>query len=220
MKIQNQMPLNQTPQDRLAKLDGQLKNASKMYEQHFLNEMTKAMRATIHRDDGFMKPNMAENIFQEKLDDQYTETWANKGGIGLADMIYQQLHERIMPARKDFSKPAGPLPLDKTGHPFEIKAEKKSENGGQILFKGQSTSPLVQPTEVQNPWKGRVESMNSDGSGWSYATILHDNDLRSQIAFQGNLLPTKVGTELNEGQTIGSLSRENPILRWDVNVSS
>lgn len=201
-------------------MDQKLHQASKMYEQHFLNEMVKAMRSTVHRDGGFIKPNMAENIFQEKLDQQYTESWANKGGIGLADMIYQQLHERLMPTRKDFSKPAGPLPLNKTGHAFEIKAEKTSPNGSRILFKGQGTSPLVQPTEVQNPWKGHLESMNSDANGWNYATILHGNDLRSQLAFQGKLNGMKVGNELSEGQTIGLLSRENPILRWDVNVSS
>lgn len=221
MKIDNTFQLKPTPQDKMARLDGQLKNASKMYEQHFLDEMVKAMRSTIHRDDGFIKPSMAENIFQEKLDQQYTEAWSAKGGIGLADMIYNQLHERMFPAKKDFSKPAGPLPLDKTGHSFRIKAEKNSNGeGGQILFHGSPASPLVQPTPVQNPWKGRVQSMNSDESGWNYATILHDNNLSSQLAFQGSSLALKIGTDVEEGQTIGTLSRENPILRWDVNVPS
>jgi flagellar protein FlgJ len=220
MKINNQMALREAPQDKAAKFDGQLKDASKMYEHHFLGEMVKAMRSTIHRDDGFIKPNMAENYFMDKLDDQYTESWSNKGGIGLADMIYSQMHERLFPDKKDFSKPAGPLPLDKTNRPFEIKVDKKSDGGGQILFHGQEASPLVQPTPVQNPWKGRVQSMNSDTNGWSYATVEHANQLRSQLAFQGSLAALKIGDEVEEGQTIGTLSHEKPTLRWDVNVST
>jgi flagellar protein FlgJ len=220
MKIQNQFPLRQTPQDTAAKFDGQLKEASKLYEQHFLNEMVKAMRSTIHREEGFIKPNMAENFFMEKLDDQYTESWSNKGGIGLADMIYSQMHERLFPAKKDFSKPAGPLPLGQSNRPFQIKVEKKSDGGGQVLFQGHDASPLVQPTPVQNPWKGRVQSMNSDANGWSYATVEHANKLRSQLAFQGSLAALKIGEEVEEGQTIGTLSHENPTLRWDVNVSA
>jgi Rod binding domain-containing protein len=220
VKINNSLPLKEAPQDKLAKVDRQLKDASKMYEQHFLNEMVKSMRSTIHRDDGFIKPNMAENIFQEKLDQEYTDAWSKKGGIGLADMIYSQLHERIFPNKKDFSKPVGPLPLDKANHSFEIKVEKKND-GGQVLFHGDaSSSPLVQPAPVQNPWKGRIQSMNSDLNGWNYATIEHSNHLRSQLAFQGSLAALKIGEDVEEGQAIGILSRENPTLRWDVSENT
>jgi flagellar protein FlgJ len=205
-----------SPQEKLAKMDGQLKEASKMYEQHFLNEMVKAMRATVHRDDGIVKPNMAENIFSEKLDDQYTQAWAKKGGIGLADMIYQQMHERMFPNKKDFSKPAGPIPFDKTSHPFEIKVDKKSEKSGQVFFQGQAASPLVQPTAVQSPWAGKIESVSQDGNGWSYATIAHDNELRSQLAFRGVLSNARAGDKVGQGQTLGALSLAFPTLRWDV----
>lgn len=215
MKINNSLSLKETPQDKMAKVDRQLKDASKMYEQHFLNEMVKSMRSTIHRDEGFIKPNMAENIFQEKLDQQYTDAWSNKGGIGLADMIYSQLHERIFPNKKDFTKPAGPMPLDKANHSFQIKVEKR-DDGGRVMFQGAGSSPLVQPTPVQNPWRGRIQSMNADSNGWNYATIEHGNSLRSQLAFQGSLAALKIGENVEEGQTVGILSSENPTLRWDV----
>ena len=218
MKINNTLPLQEAPQDKLAKVDRQLKEASKMYEQHFLGEMVKAMRSTIHRDEGFIKPNMAENIFQEKLDQEYTDSWSQKGGIGLADVIYAQVHERLFPNKKDFSKPAGPIPLDKTGHSFQIKVEKKNE-GGQVLFHGTGdipAQPLVQPTPVQSPWKGQVQSLSSDSNGWSYATIEHSNNLRSQLAFQGRLAALNIGADLEEGQPLGLLSPTNPMLRWNL----
>ncbi len=63
-------------------MDGKLRDAAKMYEQHFLNEMVKAMRATVHRDGGFIQPNMAENIFSEQLDQQYWISGPTKAESG------------------------------------------------------------------------------------------------------------------------------------------
>lgn len=218
MKIANQFALKQNPSDRLAELDGQLKNASRLYESHFLNEMVKAMRSTIHRDDGFIKPNMAENIFSEQLDQQYVEQWADKGGIGLADMIYQQLHERIFPDKKDFSKPAGPLPLHKTSAPMRIQVDKKSGAAGQILFHGQTTSPLVQPSEVVSPWKGKITAVNTDLEGWKHLTLNHDNNIESRLVFRGALEGLESGRVVEMGERLGVLSSEKPVLRWDVKL--
>lgn len=217
MKIENQViPLKTDPQTQKANMEEKLHGASKMYEQHFLNEMLKEMRATVHKDGGFIQPSMAENIFSEKLDEEYVDKWADKGGIGLADMIYNQLHERIFPERRDFSKPAGPIPLQKTSAPFQIKVDKKSEGSGQILFQGEKPSPLVQPTPVQSPWSGQIESANTGSDGWNHVAILHDNEFRSRLAFRGNLSGLKVGSLVEAGQNLGNLGNESPILRWDV----
>ncbi len=74
--------------------DRQLREAAQMYEQHFLQEMIKAMRATVDHS-GLIPESHAEQLFQQKLDHEYAEQWAQNGGIGLADMIYQQIKERI-----------------------------------------------------------------------------------------------------------------------------
>ena len=110
--------------------------------------MVKAMRSTVHKDDGFLPTNMAENIFSEQLDQQYVEKWADKGGIGLADMIYNQMHERMFP-QHNLAPPAGPLPLNKSPIPFQINVEKKGPNSGRILFRGEPAAPLSPTTPVE-----------------------------------------------------------------------
>ena len=69
MKIQNGVSLvPPSPAEAEAKRDLQLKNAAKMYENHFLNEMVKSMRKTVSQEDGLIKRNFAEQIFTEQLD--------------------------------------------------------------------------------------------------------------------------------------------------------
>ncbi|MCB0341284.1 MAG: rod-binding protein [Pseudobdellovibrionaceae bacterium] len=88
-----------------------MRQASQMYEQHFLREMVKAMRSTV-QNGGLMEPTMAEKIYREKIDDSYVESWANKGGIGLGDMIYNQLRERLQAQNaKGFHEQKGALPI-------------------------------------------------------------------------------------------------------------
>jgi flagellar protein FlgJ len=215
MKIDRQIALKQDPQTRTASQEEQLHKAASMYEEHFLGEMVKAMRTTVHREDGFVKPNMAENIFSEQLDQQYIEGWTKKGGIGLGDMIYNQLHERIFPNKKDFSKPAGPIPFDKSKGGFQIKVDKTDLKQGQVTFRGDNASPLVQSTPVQSPWSGQIASAQT-GDGWSHVSILHDNQLRSDLAFQGPLGQLKVGEKVGAGDAIGLLALDSPTLRWQV----
>ena len=53
VKIQSTvLPIKQNPEEKAAKLDGQIRDASQMYENYFLNEMVKAMRSTVQRDGG------------------------------------------------------------------------------------------------------------------------------------------------------------------------
>jgi flagellar protein FlgJ len=213
VKINNTLPLNKEAPTQ-AHLEDQLHKASEMYEQHFLNEMVKAMRSTIHKDDGFLPPNMAENIFSEQLDQQYVEKWSAKGGIGLSDLIYEKMHERLFPKR-DLGRPAGPVPFRHSPMPFDMKVEpKKDGNGGRFLFRGDPSQSPAPP--VVAPWKGRVESAAMDSNGWSHVSLSHENQLRSQIAYRGQLAALEIGADVEEGQSIGILSPTDPILRWDV----
>lgn len=103
-------------------LDQQLKKAAKMYEQQFLQEMMNAMNSTVDA----MRANpqsMAEKIYKAELDQQYTEQWVENGGNGLADQIYRELKEKLMPAQhnryQQAQKPEtgkiadGPVPSEK-----------------------------------------------------------------------------------------------------------
>jgi Rod binding domain-containing protein len=79
-------------------LEIQLRKASKMYEKQFLQEMMRAMRKTVEHSE-FSKPSMAESIYQDEMYEQYTEQWVESGGNGLADQIYKELKEKILPSQ-------------------------------------------------------------------------------------------------------------------------
>lgn len=117
-------PNQKSPEDKL-------RDVSDMYEKHFLREMMKAMRSTVH-ESGFVQSNQAEKIFREQLDDHYVDKWGERGGIGLSDMIYKQLVDKfgsklgIKTEAQNFQKPQGPLPFDQ-----------KNENS-KIAFRAQS----------------------------------------------------------------------------------
>ncbi|MGZ3793814.1 MAG: rod-binding protein [Bdellovibrio sp.] len=80
-------PLQKNPEQKL-------RDVSDMYEKHFLREMMKAMRSTVH-EGGFVQSNQAEKIFREQLDEHYVEKWGERGGIGLSDLIYKQLVDKF-----------------------------------------------------------------------------------------------------------------------------
>src|SRR5689334_1017490 len=88
-------------------LDKKFREVSEMYEKQFLREMTKAMRSTI-QESGLVKVNQGEKIFREQLDNEYVEKWGSSGGIGLADMIYDQLLFHYGPKTPD-QRPQGPI---------------------------------------------------------------------------------------------------------------
>lgn len=88
-------PLQQPQQ--LQKLESKLKQASQMYEKQFLNEMVKAMRNSVNHS---TPPTFAESIYRGELDDQYVDKWVEKGGVGFADLIYNDLVNKYYPQLK------------------------------------------------------------------------------------------------------------------------
>ena len=72
-----------------------LREVAEMYEKQFLGEMIKAMRGTV-KDSGLIPVSQGERIFRDELDGQYSEQWAKNGGIGLADLIYQQMRDKVL----------------------------------------------------------------------------------------------------------------------------
>ena len=86
MKIQKSIDIKQ----QVADPDQKIRDAAKMYEQYFLNEMMKSMRKTVDHSK-LNEPTMAQKIYSEQLDTQYVEKWSDSGGVGLADIIYNKL---------------------------------------------------------------------------------------------------------------------------------
>lgn len=94
----NMSPPIQPSQQLPPRMEKMLRKASKMYEQQFLQEMVKAMRKTVEHS-SITKPSMAEKIYKDELYTQYTEQWVENGGNGLADLVYKELKEKIIPSQ-------------------------------------------------------------------------------------------------------------------------
>lgn len=72
-----------------------LRWAAEQLEALFLQELWKSMRSTVPK--GGMFDNMAVDLFEEMLDEERSKTMAAAGGIGLAQMIYEQMSAHLAP---------------------------------------------------------------------------------------------------------------------------
>lgn len=70
--------------------DPELVEACRQMESLFINHLFKEMRATIHRS-GFISGGRAEEIYTSMMDAEMAAKLANRGGVGLAEMLLHQL---------------------------------------------------------------------------------------------------------------------------------
>lgn len=68
-----------------------LRKAAHDLEAILINQMIKAMRKTLNREDDPLYGGHAEDIFQEMLDQKYSEMISNSFNMGLATQIYNQM---------------------------------------------------------------------------------------------------------------------------------
>ena len=218
MKIEKGFSLQPlSPEEKLAQQDKQLREAAKMYETHFLNEMVKSMRSTVHDEDGLVKANFAQKIFTEQLDQQHVDAWANRGGVGLADMIYKQIKEQyFQTVKRDFSHPGGALPLEPKDGLRMKPIPQDSKTRMQFRLEAPSANSA---TEVKAPMAGRVQEASRLDDGWNSVKLDHGRGLVSELAFPGQLEPGVLGTELQAGERLGRLANERPVVAWGLDWS-
>jgi len=73
----------------------ELRKATDELEAIFINMMMKSMRSTITETDGIFKKSESEKMFQEMLDEEYANSMAASGGIGISDMIFKQFEQSM-----------------------------------------------------------------------------------------------------------------------------
>ncbi|MCB0393025.1 MAG: rod-binding protein [Bdellovibrionales bacterium] len=179
--------------------DPNVLKAAKMYEEQFLREMVRAMRSSVP-DGGLVKKSMGENIFQGQLDDQYVESWTDRGGVGLGDLIYEHIMERFYSSQPQLRK-QGPMPVDPQTH-LKIRAEDQNSTTIQVNQAGGA---------VKCPWDGEVESVQ-DG----VITVSHSPILKSQFAFKNGESLVQAGQKVTKGQSLSLLGREETHYTWKV----
>ncbi len=67
-----------------------LKEASQEFEAFFINTLFKEMRKTI-QESGLTEKSQATTTFEDMLDEEMSKTISKTGGLGLADMIYNNM---------------------------------------------------------------------------------------------------------------------------------
>lgn len=73
-----------------------LKDACNELEAVFINMMMKNMRPPeSDDDDSFFKKSESEKFFEEMLDEEYSKKMSKAGGIGISDMLFDQLSKTI-----------------------------------------------------------------------------------------------------------------------------
>jgi len=195
-------------------LDQKFREVAEMYEKQFLREMTKTMRSTV-QESGLVKVSQGEKIFREQLDHEYVEKWGDKGGIGLSDMIYDQLLFHYGPKASN-QKPAGPIEL--TGKDKFHLAKAANQNGTTTLEFKKLDQTDSKPVQLAMPWEGRITKKLSLGPDETFLEMWHNNGFKSRMAFKGVLNPFEVGENLQSGEGLGYLSPETKNFVWNVSL--
>ncbi len=210
-------------------LDGQFRNVSKLYEKQFLREMVKAMRSTVH-EGGFIQSNQAEKIFREQLDEQYVEQWGDQGGIGLSDLIYQQLNEKFgqrLMQQQGLPKPRGPLPAEQEPA-FGVKSKingEKIQNQIQRREDIQPGSPGDKDVTLLMPWDGKIVRSFEAPLGGTAATpqkvleVSHDIGLNSQFIVPQLGHSFHAGERVLAGQPLGQIQNLDLGFFWSIGKS-
>ncbi len=210
-----------------------LRDAAKAYEKQFLGEMMKAMRGTV-QESGFVKVNQAEKIFRDQLDGEHVGAWADKGGLGLQDLIYDQLVERYgsqLGLKAPVAKPRGPIDLtEKSNFTGQLIKPVGAESTSKLTYKFDrrilDSAELQEPqgglgsglaaNGLKAPWDGVLTGSRKLGSDEHLMELSHTNGLKSQLVFRGLPSPGGIGTAVQAGQTIGVLSPEAKSFFWSL----
>lgn len=212
-----------------------LREVADLYENHFIREMVKQMRSTVH-EGGLVKQNNAEKIFREQLDDEYADKWGKAGGIGLSNLIYDQLIDKFGPKmglKHEIEKPRGPLNIDQKSNYSGIPVGQTREellnsiglnsskiNSDSLSFKFQS--PPDDNLKLENPWAGTLLDKKYLEMDQMQYRIKHDNGLESLILTRGTGLgpehKVSPGDSLQPGQQLGWVGKDSPLF-WTVKPS-
>jgi Rod binding domain-containing protein len=227
--------------------DPRVLEAARMYEKYFLGQMVKAMRGTVSYSD-LQKPSMGEGIYRDQLDDQYVDSWTNSGGIGLADLIHDELVGKLEMAklrqeayRLSKGKARAPLAITDRDilHVRRLPSSGTASAGKETILVSLGTTQKANKEGgevVRLPWDAALESVqSSEGkvilglrlASLTAAKVGQNADAKVssrylELAFDGAVAKISAGDSLKEGQIVGSLapSARGILIRQDLAESS
>ncbi|MBT4761847.1 MAG: hypothetical protein HOO06_09145 [Bdellovibrionaceae bacterium] len=216
--IQRHIKLHDTRsyQEKMASQKKQLRGAAQMYEKQFLGEMVRAMRKTIDGQHGIVKKSYSEKLYSDQLDSEYVDSWTKSGGVGMADLIFNQITDKYFSGNHLVRKQKGPISLDKNSKSQMHELKSVDEGNGSKTFLIKPEQQNVKP-DVTSPWKGKVEKSYKTDQGTNVLELKHlESGLMSKMVFPGSLLQLKPGVELDAGQKIGQFDPGLGVMAWNL----
>jgi flagellar protein FlgJ len=207
--------------------DEKLHGVAKMYEEQFMREMVKAMRSTV-QESGLVQVSQGEKLYREQMDHHNVEQWAKSGGLGLQNIIYQQLVDKYgskLGIKAALEKPNGPFPMNEKANlqnQFSIQKNEalnsQSSSSNKVgSYKFEKSFLSEQPQELSAAWSGKVLGIQEFNPNEYALEIAHDNGLKSKMVFRGTVdRDLKVNSEVQSGQQVGLLSPEAQAFFWEV----
>lgn len=202
--------------------DPRVMDAARMYEKYFLNQMVKAMRGTVSYSD-LQKPTMGEEIYRDQLDDQYVNSWTESGGIGLADMIHDELMGKAEMAKQRqeaYRSSRGKKRVPMTLTDRDVLHVRRLPNTGTASAGTETVLVSLAKTRqskkegrevVRLPWEAAVESVRSEqgkvviGLRVAVRTV---EERYVEMAFDGEPTEVTSGQVLKAGAIVGQLAAD------------
>lgn len=204
-------------------VSAKFRQVSELYEKQFLREIVKAMRSTV-QESGLTKPSQGELIFRDQLDQEYVEKWGAQGGIGIANLIYDQLVEKYgaqFGLKDVLDKPKGPIPLNRATeislqrlNPSETQKPLKIDE--EFLLSGTQNQKAFGGNPITNPWAGVLLNSIAIGDDEICLRIQHENNIQSLIRFRGQAKTLNPSQVLGPGEELGKLSPEAKSISWRI----
>jgi flagellar protein FlgJ len=197
-------------------VEKKFRDVSELYEKQFMREMVKAMRSTVH-ESGLVKTNQAEKIFREQLDDEYVDKWSAKGGVGFADIIYDQLMQKFGPmlGKGLMQKPHGPIAMDKKSEtPVRFELTKSAAQRMDMAIKPKD-GKWNQP-DVVSPWPGTLLNKIALGDDQQVLEIDHGQGFLGRYVFKGWASDLKPNSAIEAGQILGRVGPDANALYWSL----
>ena len=189
--------------------DPKILEAARLFEQEFVRHMVREMRKTVPENE-LMPDGMGGKIWKDELDTKYVENWVNQsGGVGMADVIYDQLVQKIQDLRGHHGRATAPgegLPLQNR-KPIDLPQEKPqdillNQQAGLFEAKPVATGDMSRTMQIRS--REALEenvSLRSPFSGTVLQASALDNGDQAVVIEHAGTGPHMISTFVHNGHT-------------------
>jgi peptidoglycan hydrolase FlgJ len=210
---------NGDPQDpATAKHESKLREASQDFEAMFLHQLIKQMRSTVPHHDPLR--GKGEEFWQSHFDMEMASVLARSGGIGLGDMIFEQLRQTQVQATKGSDPVGKPMPLTILAPPpspaADVAASEDDPEASLVATYPQvasSQGPFAAPDTLGRAQASSFDAVSIPGTTSTMSMV---RSLARSIEERGGVVPEHPGSVDNPSPAgnIDSLSPILPPMHW------